>query len=28
MLCAAGFMECLNWKNKNYTQAILNSVKD
>lgn len=28
MPCAAGFMECLNWKNKNYTQAILNSVKD
>ena len=28
MLCAAGYTECLNWKNKNYTQAILNSLKD
>jgi hypothetical protein len=26
--CAAGFMECLNWKNKNYTQNILNYTKD
>ena len=24
--CAAGYTECLNWKNKTYTQKLLNSI--